>query len=314
MATPPDEPIDGLGREAVQTPLARCFFPPRGSSVDLAVSGGPDSMALMVLARAAGLVAEVHHVDHGIRDNSQLDRIVVGQLAERLGYGVTVYELRIEAGPDLERRARDARRAVLPAGTLTGHTADDQAETVLLALGRGSGLWGLGAMSPHAGHPLLAVRRSETHRLVAELGISTVDDPTNESSRFRRNRVRHELIPEFEATFERDVVPVLARTAENLRELAEWLDLLASDIDAADARAISAAPRPVAIAALRAWWRAETGLNPVPDGAAMNRILGVARGESARQDVVEGWYVRRTGGRLYLRRHAVPGSPGAGSG
>ena len=285
--------------------LARCHFPAANSIADLAVSGGPDSMAMMLLAKAHGLDATVHHVDHRIRRDSRRDRDVVKRLSGTLGYELKVYELPISPGADVEQRARISRRSALPSGCLTGHTAEDQAETLLLALGRGAGVWGLAGMAPQTGHPLLGLRRAETHRIVADAGIEIVEDSTNNDRRFRRNRVRHDVVPALDEAFERDVVPVLVRTASTMRELAEWVDDLSRDLDPSDARAVANAPKPVAVAALRSWWRRETGMEQIPDNAATDRLLAVASGAVARHDVVGGWYVRRTGGRLYLTAYGA---------
>ena len=108
---------------------------------------------------------------------------------------------------------------------LTGHTADDQAETVLLNLLRGAGLDGLAGFDP-ARRPLRRLRRRETHKLCADLGIQPVHDPSNDDPRFRRNRVRHELLPLLDAIAERDVAAVLARQADHLRADADLLDEL----------------------------------------------------------------------------------------
>ncbi|HUE60120.1 MAG TPA: ATP-binding protein, partial [Acidimicrobiales bacterium] len=119
--------------------LARCDFPPAGADVALAVSGGADSLALLVLASAAGLKATAWHVDHGLREGSDLEAERVAKVAAAYGAGFDGRTLTVTPGPDLEARARAARYSVLPAGVLTGHTMDDQAETVLLNLLRGAG-------------------------------------------------------------------------------------------------------------------------------------------------------------------------------
>src|SRR5690606_37104020 len=104
----------------------------------------------------------------------------------------------------LEARARAARLSVLPPGTLFGHTADDQAATVLVRLLRGTGPTGLAAMRVE-GHPMLGLRRAETVALCDDLGIETVEDPSNRDPRFVRNRVRAEVLPLLHDVAGRDV-------------------------------------------------------------------------------------------------------------
>ncbi|MEY2426142.1 MAG: tRNA(Ile)-lysidine synthase, partial [Actinomycetota bacterium] len=125
------------------TLLARCAFPAAGTEVTLAVSGGADSLALVVLAAEAELRGVAVHVDHGLRDGSAAEADVVRDAADRYGFGFRAERVEVGSGPNLEARARAARRSVLPRDALTGHTADDQAETVLLNLLRGSGLDGV---------------------------------------------------------------------------------------------------------------------------------------------------------------------------
>ena len=214
--------------------LPRCRFPAAGTEVTCAVSGGADSLALLVLAVAAGTRVTAVHVDHGLRAGSDDEAHVVADAAERFGAAFRAVRVEVAPGPNLEARARAARYAALPADVLTGHTADDQAETVLLNLLRGAGLDGLAGMRS-ARRPLLGLRRSETRALCGDLGLRPVEDPSNESPAFRRNRVRHELLPLLDAIAERDVVPVLARQAEVLRDEADLVDALAADLDPTDA-------------------------------------------------------------------------------
>jgi len=130
--------------------LDRCSFPTAGTPVDCAVSGGPDSLALLVLAIEAGLEVTAWHVDHGLRSTSAAEGRTVVEVAGRLGAQARRVVAQVADGPNLEARARDARRAALPPGVLTGHTADDQAETVLMNLLRGSGVPGAaGIGDPH---------------------------------------------------------------------------------------------------------------------------------------------------------------------
>ncbi|HEX5365549.1 MAG TPA: ATP-binding protein, partial [Acidimicrobiales bacterium] len=123
------------------------------------MSGGADSLALLVLAARAGCRVTAVHVDHGLRPGSAGEADVVRAVAADVGAGFRAERVEVAPGPDLEARARAARYAVLPPGALTGHTADDQAETVLLNLIRGAGLEGLAGMRADQRRPLLALRR-----------------------------------------------------------------------------------------------------------------------------------------------------------
>jgi tRNA(Ile)-lysidine synthase len=290
------EPETLAERPEVQALLPRCRFPPPGTPVTCAVSGGADSSALAVLAVASGCTATLVHVDHGLRPGSAAEADVVAALAQRLGAGFRAEAVSVPAGPNLEARARDARRRVLPADALTGHTADDQAETVLLNLMRGSALAGLAGMRPDHRHPLLALRRSETAALCHALDVTTVTDPTNADLVQRRNAVRHRLLPLLEELCGRDLVPVLVRQAELMRDDDDLLETLAAVIDPTDARALTGAPAPLARRAVRRWLAAPYP----PDAATVARVLAVARGESRACEVGDGRAVRRRSQRLVL--------------
>ena len=267
-----------------------------------AVSGGADSLALLVLATHAGCRVTAVHVDHGIRPGSAGEAEVVRAAAERFGADFRAEAVAVVPGPNLEARARAARYGVLPPDVLTGHTADDQAETVLLNLARGAGLDGLAGMAP-ARRPLRRLRRRETVALCADLGLRPVADPSNDDPAFRRNRVRHELIPLLDEISAREVVPVLARQADLLRDDAALLDDLAAALDPADASALAAAPEPLARRAVRRWLRGGGPGGPeryAPDAAATERVLAVARGEAVACELAGGWRVARRGGRLRL--------------
>lgn len=279
--------------------LARCDFPEAGTRATCAVSGGPDSSALLVLAAAAGLTVTAVHVDHGLREGSAREAEVVQALAARVGAAFRSEAVVVGPGGDLEARARAARHAVLPPGTLFGHTADDQAETVLLRLLRGTGPAGLAGMRSD-GHPLLRLRRADTVALCEALGLDVVTDPTNHDPRFTRNRVRREVLPLLADVAGRDVVPLLCRLADQSAQQSDLVESLAELVDPTDARALVAAPAPVAAAALRRWWREATGLAHPPDAAAVARILDVATGAAVGCDVLCGWSVRRTANRLRL--------------
>lgn len=281
--------------------LARCRFPAPGSRVTCAVSGGADSLALLVLACDAGLDVTAVHVDHGLRPGGDREAGVVAAAAARFGAAFRAERVVVEDGGDLEARARAARRAVLPADALYGHTADDQAETVLLALLRGSGLDGLRGMGPEQ-HPILGLRRTETAAICDEVGIEPVRDPTNDDPRFRRNRVRHEVLPLLDDVARRDVAALLARTAAVVREDAALLDDLAAHLDPTDARGLADAPPPLARRALRRWLRQLDPEHHPPDAAGLARVLAVARGEILATEVAGGIEVRRSKQRLVATR------------
>jgi tRNA(Ile)-lysidine synthase len=280
--------------------LTRCTFPPAGTAVDCAVSGGADSLALLVLAVEAGCEVTAHHVDHGLRPGSDADAEVVRAAAQRWGAGFVAVTADVEPGPNLEARARAARYAALPPGVLTGHTADDQAETILLNLLRGAGLDGLVGMGPER-RPILGLRRRETRELCAAVGLDPAVDPTNVDPTYRRNRVRHELLPLLDGVAERDIVPVLVRQAELLRDDAALLDELAAALDPTDARVLREAPLPLARRAVRTWLRSAgpggSEQHP-PDAAAVARVLAVARGDAVACEIGGGWRVARTQSRL----------------
>ena len=276
--------------------LAKCTFPPPGTHVTCAVSGGADSISLMVLADAAGCSVTAVHVDHGLRPGSDTEAAVVEEAAHRVGVGFESVVVDIPPGPNLEARAREARYAALPADVMTGHTADDQAETVLINLMRGASSTGLAAMRPGARRPILGLRRAETSALCRERGFRTVDDPSNRDPAFLRNRVRAELLPLMNELACRDLVPVLVRQATLFRDDADLLDELAASIDPTDAKALAAAPLPLARRALRRWLTTD---HP-PDAATVERVLRVANGQASGCDLGGGRRVERSRQRLHL--------------
>jgi tRNA(Ile)-lysidine synthase len=285
---------------ALEELLARCRFPVPGTPVVCAVSGGPDSLALLALACAAGCEVTAVHVDHSLRPGSDADADVVATASARFGAHFEARRVEVERGPNVEARARAARYRVLPPDVLTGHTADDQAETVLLNLMRGAGLDGLRGM-PVGRRPLIALRRSETRALCRTLGLETVNDPTNEDPSLRRNRVRHELLPLLDEIAERDVAPIVARQAELLSDDAALLDALSEAVDPTDVKVLRSAPLPLARRAIRSWLRCGSDAeHHPPDAATVERVLAVVRGEAKGCDVGGGRRVVRSRGRLRI--------------
>ena len=281
--------------------LARCTFPPAGTAVDCAVSGGPDSLALLVLATEAGCRVTAWHVDHGLRTGSADEADVVAQAAARWDAAFEARTAHCQPGPNLEARARAARYDVLPPAVLTGHTADDQAETVLLNLIRGAGPDGLAGIDP-ARRPLLALRRHETQALCDTVGLEPVQDPSNLDPAHRRNRIRHELLPLLCDIAQRDVVPIIARSASLMGGIRDLLDDLAAAIDPTDAKAVAQAPEPLAQMALRRWIQQETNAEHPPDAAAIERVMAVVRNEARSTEIGGGWSVTRSSQRLGLQR------------
>jgi len=283
--------------------LRRSTFPPAGTPVICGLSGGADSTALVRLAVAAGCDVTAVHVDHGLRPSSAADAECARGTTERFGIAFRLERVALADGPNLEARARVARQVALGPDALTGHTADDQAETLLLALMRGSGASGLSAMTPGPTKPILALRRADTVALCEAEDLRYVHDATNADPRFRRNRVRHEILPLLDEVAQRDVAAVLARTADLLRDDDTLLEQLAADIDPTDALALRSAPLPLARRAVRRWL--ERGGYP-PDAATVSRVLEVAAGRARGCDVGAGRRVTRHQQRLVLVNNSDP--------
>ena len=288
---------EGVETGFVHDLLSRTNFPPAPAHVNLAVSGGADSMAMLLLAIQSSLEVTAFHVDHGLRPGSAGEGDLVKIVCQKLGADFVQLRADLADGPNLEARAREARRALLPPGVFTGHTADDQAETVLLNLMRGSSTDGLSGMRWSFNKPLLALRRSETRKLCRELGIQFVDDPTNSDVRFRRNRVRNELLPLMNEIAQRDVAALIARESRLVGDDEDFLQFLSEAIDVLDAPRLAAAPLPLARRAVRTWLE-----NPYPpDAATIDRVLDVARGVHPGCEIGGGRRVIRSRQRLRLQ-------------
>lgn len=201
----------------------------------VALSGGPDSLALTAVAAPMAPTTALI-VDHGLQagsdavaEDARLAALKLGCVAAQ----VLCVDVGTEGGPEAAARtaryqALDAARGGLP--VLLGHTLDDQAETVLLGLGRGSGprsIAGMRPSDPPWGRPLLGVRRTVTHAACAELGLRPWNDPHNSDPRYTRVRLRTEVLPLLEDVLGGGVAAALARTAAALAEDSEVLDDLA---------------------------------------------------------------------------------------
>jgi tRNA(Ile)-lysidine synthase len=293
--------------QSAQRLLHACAFPLAGEPVNLAVSGGPDSLGLLLLALEARLEVSVHHVDHHTRSTSTNDAEYVRAICEQLGVACVIHDVVVEPGGNFEARARAERRRVLPPGSLTGHTMDDLAETVLLNMVRGAGVDGLSPMVNDPTKPLRALRRHDLHEYLDESNVKALHDESNDVLTFRRNRVRHQLLPLMCEVAERDVVPLLARQADVLYEERAWLDLLgAPDAEFAvgdvDCRELREWPR----ARLRRWLRAKlfvvdemNDAHP-PSAAEVERAIDVVIGDVVATQLSGGRRLARRGQRLTL--------------
>jgi tRNA(Ile)-lysidine synthase len=276
-------------------------------------SGGADSLALLALTVDAGLAPVAVYVDHGLRAGSDRDADAVAGAAAWLGARFEARRVTVEPGPNLEARARTARYDALETArvahgataVLVGHTADDQAETVLLNLLRGSAASGLAGMPARRGHvvrPLLGARRSEVRAVCRERGLTPVEDPSNDDLSLRRNWIRHEVLPLLERGAGRDLTPLLVRQAEVLRAESDFLDALARSAwpgeAGARARDLAALPPALARRAVRCW------LGPPPPSLEeVDTVLAVARGERRAVDLAGGRRVRRSGGVMHADVH-----------
>ena len=222
-------------RVAIAVSLHHVFEP--GERVVVAVSGGPDSLALLSILReilpALPLHLTVAHFDHGWRKDSQDDRDFVASMAAQWGYAFHAARA-ADGTPHTESAARTARYAFLrriaaetnSTAIAMGHTQDDQVETLLLHLLRGSGSRGLGAMRRRdrdLARPLLDISRREIEAYLARLHLTPRRDPSNDDPRFTRNRLRQQLLPAIDA-FDPAARELLARTADILGEEDRYLD------------------------------------------------------------------------------------------
>ena len=212
----------------------------------VALSGGPDSLALAAglafEAPRAGLLAGAVIVDHGLQEGSEVVAENAAAQARELGLDpVIIRRVKVvpSAGPEAD--ARTARYEALDSvakelgavAILLGHTLDDQAETVLLGLTRGSGATSLAGMRDINGiyrRPLLGIRRAQTVAACEDQGLTPWNDPHNQDSSYTRVRIRHEVMPVLENQLGPGVAEALARTAEQFKQDSAVLDALTSEI------------------------------------------------------------------------------------
>jgi tRNA(Ile)-lysidine synthase len=315
-------------------------MPPRSSTLVVGLSGGADSVALLdalaSLRRRRGFRVLAAHLDHGLRPGSADDAVFCAEVCRSLDVPLRVgrADVRARASRErggLEQAARRERYAFLRRvrgeeaafAIAVAHTRDDQAETLLLRLLRGAGTTGLAGMRPRSRdilRPLLAVSRDEVLDHLRERGLAFREDPSNADLVYRRNRVRHELIPYLEERFNPAVRASLARTASVLADEATHLRGEAEALLAAISREeqgavhlrrspLAEAPAAVARAAIRQALLRAGGLARV-SALHVEGILKLARAKAPsgrRLPLPGGREARFTRDEVRLERRMRPG-------
>ena len=310
-----------------RTVRAHDLFAP-GDLVLVWVSGGADSICLLeTLVRVRRLFRirlAVFHLDHALRATSADDAAYVRRRAAGHGLDcrVATPANRPRPGVSIEQWAREERRSAAFALAdeigadrhALGHTMDDRAETVLLALVRGWGLDGVAGIEPAAGdlvRPQLDVRRAETEAACRALGLRPRIDASNADTSLLRNALRHDALPALARATDRDVVPTIARTAELVRADAALLDALATAQTSTivtlgsggatfDALALTALATPIAARVVR---RALADAGAPWTERAIDGILDLAGGRPGRRiALAEGWRARRDRTHVVIER------------
>jgi len=340
--------LSPLARRMAEAARTRRLFSP-GDRLLAAVSGGPDSVALLSLLTELSpswkLVLWAVHVNHGLRGaESEEDARFVARLCERLG--VELISERVDlTGParrrarqSLQEYAREARYAAMQrvgqaCGSdkiALGHTADDQAETLLMWMLRGSGTTGLAGIRPSRGpqfiRPLLDFSRADIVAYLEAQGLEFREDSSNAKLLYLRNRVRHELLPTLKR-FNPAVLKVLGRQAEILREedlclqhsaSAHLVQMACQDAEGTvvvDRAALLALPLALQRRMVRILIRQTSGMVKAPTFGAVSAVLDqVIHGRSGSAITVQGAQIARTYGHIQFRprRASLNASLGAG--
>ncbi|MCP2245800.1 tRNA lysidine(34) synthetase TilS [Lentzea aerocolonigenes] len=292
----------------VRTAVRRFLDDVRPDAVTVAVSGGADSLALAACVARLVPGASAVVVDHQLQPGSAEVATRAARQCAEFGLVARVETVTVDGAGGPEAAARKARYAALrPAEgvVLLGHTLDDQAETVLLGLGRGSGprsIAGMRAYDPPWGRPLLGVSRAVTRAACVEQGIEAWEDPHNDDPSFTRVRLRNEVLPLLENVLQGGVASSLARTAAQLREDCDALDSLAEAF-AGDCCAVDDIDElPVALRrrVLRSWLIGE-GVPELSDShlRRVDALVSEWRGQGGVW-LPGGFVVRRAHGRLVV--------------
>lgn len=262
----------------------------------VALSGGADSAALAWLCSQSAASVRAVHVNHSLPDSPSLEAAAKA-VASRLGVELHVVAVAVATeGASWEAKARRARYEALYSHLradeilVTGHTADDVAETMLINLGRGAGPRGLSGIPRRRGRvlrPLIGVRRTATRELAERLSIPFMDDPANANRGFLRNRVRHDLLADYERVLGRDPVPGMVRSAGHLADVADTISELAAALPVAVHDGVARVARarlqqllpPVAAEVIRKMVTAARPPHP-PTSAEVERIVDVVEGRT----------------------------------
>ncbi|PWK91063.1 tRNA(Ile)-lysidine synthase [Lentzea atacamensis] len=292
----------------IRTAVRRFLDEVRPDAVTVAVSGGADSLALAACVGRFVPGASAVIVDHQLQLGSGDVALRAARQCAEFGLVARVEAVEVSGPGGPEAAARKARYAALrPASgvVLLGHTLDDQAETVLLGLGRGSGprsIAGMRAFDPPWGRPLLGVSRAATRAFCAEQGIEVWEDPHNSDPSFTRVRLRSEVLPLLEDVLQGGVASSLARTAAQLREDCDALDSLAAAFGGDCCAVDDIAELPVALRrrVLRSWLIDE-GVPELSDShlRRVDALVSEWRGQGGVW-LPGGFVVRRAHGRLVV--------------
>jgi len=290
----------------------------------VALSGGADSATLAYLMSRRSSGARALHVNHSL-PGSRLMEAAARSVATLLGLPLEVSKISVPAGASIEGRARTLRYATLSKASqpgevvVTAHTLDDQAETVLLNVLRGTGTRGLAGIPvwrpPNISRPLLKATRSETRELALLAGLPFFDDPMNQDMGLTRNVIRLRVIPDL-VRFNPQLIASLARMADAVRADSDTLELDAGRVpimfDEGRAQvaigALTTVPRPIANRAL-ASMAGRFREHPSLGAEEMERVWRVVRREAPAEELTGGLLVRRTGPMLRFEHLAGSSSP-----
>ncbi len=300
---------------------AAVSFPP--GPLLIALSGGADSAVVAWLASRAGSSVRAVHVHHGLSGSDIMEK-AAGEVAGAIGVPIATRYVHVER--DSEGEARTARYGALfderreEEWLVTGHTADDQAETVMINLLRSAGLEGLAGMSESRwpiARPMLGVWRAQTREIAGLAGLPFQDDPANQEPRHLRNRIRLSLLPEIEGSFNPSFRESLVRTAATVRSDTALIERMSASLRVERTEGalrfltgeLAAADPAVAARVVRKALAAARPPHP-PSYADVGVVLSVVTGQVSSGTVAGGGRVERRGPWVEVEWSAAPGSAG----